>query len=66
VKVAVDPDVCQRHGLCAFLAPEIFNLRDDLELEYVEQPDPARDGEVEEAAQTCPTQAIQLQHDGVP
>ncbi len=62
MRIVVDPAVCQRHGLCSFFAPEVFNLRDDLELEYVAEPDLAyRDG-VEEAAQACPTQAIQL-HD---
>ena len=60
MRIVVDPEVCQRHGLCSFFAPEIFNLRDDLELEYVEEPDPAYRDEVEEAAQACPTQAIQL------
>jgi ferredoxin len=65
VRIVVDPAVCQRHGLCSFLAPEIFNLRDDLELEYVENPNPAYWDEVEEAAQACPTQAIQL-HDHDP
>jgi ferredoxin len=64
VRIAVDPAVCQRHGLCSFLAPEILNLRDDLELEYVEKPNPASWDEVEEAARACPTQAIQLRdHD---
>jgi len=62
VRIVVDPAVCQRHGLCSFLAPKIFNLGDDLELEYVAKPNPAYWDEVEEAAQACPTQAIQL-HD---
>jgi ferredoxin len=62
VRINVDPGVCQRHGLCSFLAPEVFNLRDDLELEYVDEPDPRYRPEVEEAAQACPTQAIEL-HD---
>jgi ferredoxin len=65
VRIAVDPAVCQRHGLCSFLAPEILNLRDDLELEYVEKANPASWDEVEEAARACPTQAIQL-HDHDP
>jgi ferredoxin len=63
VKVTVDPDVCQRHGLCSILAPGVFTLRDDLELEYVEEPDPEFRGEVEEAARACPTQAIRLRDD---
>ena len=60
MRIVVDQAVCQRHGLCSFFAPEIFNLRDDLELEYVEKPDLAYREGVEEAAQACPTQAIQL------
>ena len=65
MRIVVDPAVCQRHGLCSFLAPEIFNLRDELELEYVDKPNPAYWDEVEEAARACPTQAIQL-HDHDP
>ena len=60
MKIIVEPEVCQRHGLCSFLAPEVFNLRDDLELEYVQEPDTAFREAVEEAAQACPTQAIQV------
>jgi ferredoxin len=60
VRILVDPAVCQRHGLCSFLAPQVFNLRDDLELEYVEEPDPAQWDGVEEAVKACPTQAIQV------
>jgi ferredoxin len=63
VKITVDPDVCQRHGLCSFLAPGVFTLRDDLELEYVEEPDPTFSEAIEEAARACPTQAIELLHD---
>jgi ferredoxin len=41
VRVSVDRDVCQRHGQCEFFAPEIFHLTDDMELEYVADPDEA-------------------------
>lgn len=62
MRLFVDPDVCQRHGRCAFLAPDVFRLSDDLEeLEYVREPAEAYRLDVEEAVAACPTQAIELE-----
>jgi len=62
MKVVVDFDLCQSHGLCTQTAPEVFEIRDDGFL-YILQESPP-DGlikKVELAARECPTGAISLQ-----
>lgn len=58
--VVVDRSVCQTSGRCAFLAPEVFRLTDDYELEYDSSPEPALAEQVEEAVDGCPTHAITM------
>ena len=60
-KIVVDFDLCQSHGVCQDIAPEVFEVRDDGFL-YVlqEQPSDALLSKVEEAVPRCPTQAISL------
>ena len=58
MKISVDPDACQGHGRCAFLAPSVFSLDSDLELTYDPVPDESHRPDVEEAIAACPEQAI--------
>jgi ferredoxin len=62
MKVVVDFDACQSNAVCQGVAPEVFEVRDDGFL-YVlqENPDEALRAKVEEAARTCPTQAITIE-----
>lgn len=62
MKVIVDFEVCQSHGLCMQAAPEVFELRDDGFL-YVLQEAPAANlrKQVETAVRECPTGAIKLE-----
>jgi ferredoxin len=62
MKVIVDFEVCQSHGLCMQAAPEVFELRDDGFL-YVLQETPAENlrKKVEIAVRECPTGAIKLE-----
>jgi len=61
VKVKVDLDLCQSHGLCVEVAPEVFELRDDGFLYLVnDAPDNTAHGKIEKAALECPTGAIAL------
>lgn len=60
MRVRVDPDVCQGHGVCHMSAPELFHLRDEDGQAYVESEevpagleDAARRGE-----ESCPERAI--------
>lgn len=58
MKIFVDPEICQGHGRCAFVAETVFSLDSDLLLSYDESPDESLRSAVEEAIAGCPTQAI--------
>ena len=62
MRVAVDPDVCQGHTLCALAAPDVFLLGEDDGHAYVTSADvdPAREDVVRKAAATCPEGAITI------
>ena len=61
MKVAVDFDVCQSHGLCTQNVPEVFEIRDDGFLYILNEtpPDSLRP-RLEVAVRECPTGAITL------
>jgi ferredoxin len=62
VKVVVDFDVCQSNALCMEIAPEVFEVRDDGLLYLLdEHPGEELRAMVEEAVDTCPTQAISIE-----
>jgi ferredoxin len=62
VRVHVDPDVCQGHGVCHMSAPDVFHLRDEDGHSYVVSEVVAADQE--EAARlgslSCPERAITI------
>ena len=62
MKIVVDFDMCQSNAVCQGIVPEIFEVRDDGYL-YVlnENPDESYRKKVEEAARSCPTQAITIE-----
>jgi len=60
-RVHVDMNLCQSHGECVYVAPDIFELGDDDVLRWREE---IRDDEREvaqEAADACPMLAIRLE-----
>jgi ferredoxin len=62
MRIVVDFEVCQSHGLCTRAAPEIFELADDGSLHLKnEQPSDALRAQIEEAAAECPTGAIAIE-----
>ena len=62
MKVVVDFELCQSHGLCTQAAPEVFELRDDGFL-YILQENPPESlrKKIETAVRECPTGAIKLE-----
>jgi ferredoxin len=62
VKVRVDPDICQGHTLCAMTAPNLFALSDeDGHAHAISEDVPeGQEGLAQEAARSCPEQAIIL------
>lgn len=61
MRVGVDLDLCQGHGVCASEAPTVFRVTDDNVVEILD-PNPPDDlrKNVEEAVKNCPTQALTL------
>ncbi|HEX4340109.1 MAG TPA: ferredoxin [Polyangiaceae bacterium] len=62
MKIVVDFDVCQSHGLCTEAAPELFEIRDDGFLYILnETPPDAMRAKLELAIRECPTGAIKVE-----
>jgi ferredoxin len=62
MKITVDFDVCQSHGLCTEAAPEVFEIRDDGFLYILnETPPDALRAKIERATRECPTGAIKVE-----
>ncbi|NLG46092.1 ferredoxin [Gordonia sp. (in: high G+C Gram-positive bacteria)] len=63
MRVVVDLDLCQGHGMCEMEAPDVFEAGRDsvsiLEPEF----DESRRAEVEAAVRYCPTQALKIVED---
>ena len=57
-KVHVDMNLCQSHGECTYVAPDIFELGDDDVLVWKEEVDESQREAVEEAVRVCPMTAI--------
>jgi ferredoxin len=64
VRVVVDFDLCESNAVCAGIAPEVFEVRDD-DFLYVldEHPPEELRQRVEEAVRLCPKQAISIVED---
>jgi ferredoxin len=62
MKVRVDGSICQGHTLCAMSAPDLFVLDDeDGHAEARVETVPAgRESAAQDAARTCPEQAVVL------
>src|SRR3984957_18143104 len=62
MRVAVDRDLCEANGVCAGLAPEVFDLDDEdyLHVLVAEVP-PGQHGAVRSAGAFCPKQALRLE-----
>jgi ferredoxin len=62
MKIVVDFDLCQSHGLCTQAAPELFEIRDDGFLYILDETPPeALRGKLEKAVRECPTAAISIE-----
>jgi ferredoxin len=62
MKVSVNFDLCESNALCAALAPEVFEVRDDGCL-YVLDENPPEElrGQIEDAVRACPKIAISIE-----
>ena len=61
MKVLVDMNLCQSHGECVAVAPDVFELGDDDVLRWSEDVDESRRAEMEQAVEVCPMMAIRIE-----
>lgn len=62
MKIVVDRDLCDGHGMCEAMAPEYFELDDDEVLAITNANPPESDrAKVHAAVQSCPALALTLQ-----
>ncbi len=62
MKVNVDYDLCASTGGCMQVCPEVFEVRNDGYLYILQEEPPAElHDKVREAAELCPTAAIELE-----
>ena len=58
MKAMVDQDLCISCGLCISICEDVFHWNDDDKAETIEDIPSESDGEVHEAIDSCPTEAI--------
>jgi len=61
MRIALDTDLCQGHGVCESEAPDVFALGKDPPVVILEEtPDTAKRPAVEAAVRYCPTHALSI------
>jgi ferredoxin len=62
MRVVVDWDLCESNAICMAVAPEVFEVDDDDNLNLLqEEPPEELRPKVEEAVRRCPKQALSIQ-----
>ena len=62
MRIVVDRDLCDGHGMCEAMAHEYFELDDDDVMQLLEESPPASERDkVHAAVQACPALALSLQ-----
>jgi ferredoxin len=61
MRIVVDRDLCDGHGMCEAMAHEYFELDDDDVMQLLEESPPETErGKVHAAVQACPALALSL------
>ena len=61
IRIEVDPDLCQGHGVCESEAPEVFEVGKDHKVVVLDvSPPEDQRAAVELAVKYCPTHALRL------
>lgn len=64
MRIEIDRDLCQGHGVCESEAPALFSVSKQGDLTVLdERPDESHRAAVELAAKYCPTHAIKVLDD---
>ena len=62
MRVVVDRDLCQGHGVCESEAPDVFSVDKAGNLTVLdESPPDTRRAQVEQAVKFCPTHALRIE-----
>lgn len=62
MRIVVDPDLCQGHGVCESEAPAVFRVGEDRQVEVLDaDPPEAQRTAVASAVKYCPTHALTVQ-----
>ncbi|GAA0821709.1 ferredoxin [Streptosporangium amethystogenes subsp. fukuiense] len=63
MKLTVDRNLCDGNGVCMGIAPEVFDIDDDLTLHIVDEipDDPAVHARVRQSITSCPVLALTLE-----
>ena len=62
MRIVVDRDLCDGHGMCEAMAHEFFELDDDEVLTVLDETPPESErSKVHAAVQSCPALALSLQ-----
>ena len=63
MRIVINRDTCESNGLCAGIAPALFEITDDDELVVLNENPTGSDMErALKAAKSCPKQAITVHH----
>jgi len=61
MKVSVDRNLCESHGVCEATVPDVFELGDDDVMRIKQEEPPAAEHEaVRLAVRSCPRQALSI------
>ncbi|MGC4933944.1 ferredoxin [Gordonia sp. DT30] len=60
MRIEIDLDLCQGHGMCEMEAPEVFETHHDHAEILDKEPDDSLREQVLAAVQYCPTQALRI------
>jgi ferredoxin len=64
VRIVVNRMLCESNAVCVGIAPDIFDIGDDDELQVLEEhPSETRRIDVESAMRLCPKQALSIEED---
>ena len=64
MRVVVDPDLCQGHGVCESEAPDVFEVGKDHRVRILDaSPADDRRSAVDAAVRFCPTHALSVLDD---
>ncbi len=64
MKVIVDRDLCQGHGVCESEAPTVFSVPKKGAVEILDaSPSEERRAQIEAAVEFCPTHALRIEED---